>query len=253
MLLANKSNARSSLLSVVAAVTLIAPFAGSPALANYGSTYRTPSPYRQGQVAYVPAGMVIPVTITSSISSQVARPGDQITGTINQHVYLGQTFIPAGSVVTGHITDADPAKRLARSGGIGLKFTSLRTPGGPDVPIAAHILGGIDKYKDVGSDESDYVKGETAGTKVKATLVDGAVGAGAGALLGTAVGAIAARRHGRGAGRGAWSGAAIGGGVGIANGLLIRKGHEVLIPSGTLVQLQLDAPASVPAPSYGAF
>ncbi len=251
MFLAKELNAMRSVVSAVAAVTLMAPVVTAPALANYGSSYRTP--VRQGRVAYVPAGMVIPVTMTSSISSQVARPGDRISGTINEHVYLGDTFIPAGSVVNGHVTDAQAGARLARSGKIGLKFTSLKTPGGPEVPIAAHILGGIDKYRDVGSDESDYIKGETTGTKVKKTLVHGAVGAGAGALLGTAVGAIAARRHGRGAGRGAWSGAAIGGGVGVAHGLLIRKGNEVLIPSGTMVKLQLDAPASVPAPVYGAF
>lgn len=48
-----------------------------------------------------------------------------------------------------------------------------------------------------------------------------------------------------GAGRGAWSGAAIGGGVGLADSLLIRKGHDVVIQSGTQIKLLLDAPIQI--------
>ena len=250
MLSSSECNRKRSLLPVLAAVSVLLSVSAPPARAQYSPTYSTP--VRQGRVTYVPAGLVIPATINTSISSQVARPGDRITATVAENVYLGGGMIPAGSVVSGHITDAEPGRRLARSGRLGIKFTSLRTPGGAEVPIAAHIIGGIDKYKDVGSDESDYIKGETGGTKVKKTLVHGAVGAGAGALLGTAVGAIAAR-SGRGVGRGAWSGAAIGGGVGVAHGLLIRRGNDVLVHSGTRIQLQMEAPVQVTAPVYGAF
>jgi hypothetical protein len=54
-----------------------------------------------------------------------------------------------------------------------------------------------------------------------------------------------------GAGRGAWSGAAIGGGVGLADSLLLRKGKNVDIHSGTPIQLQLDAPVQLDRPPYG--
>ncbi len=56
----------------------------------------------------------------------------------------------------------------------------------------------------------------------------------------------------RGAGRGAWSGAAIGGGVGLADSLLLRRGHDVVIQSGTPIKLLLDAPIQVDRVQYGA-
>jgi hypothetical protein len=83
-----------------------------------------------------------------------------------------------------------------------------------------------------------------------------AVGAGAGAALGTAMGAIT----GGGLGTGAWAGTAIGGGGGLLEALVFRKGRNVIIPSGTALQFQLDqpanlaetAPAPVPQPYTGA-
>ena len=61
-----------------------------------------------------------------------------------------------------------------------------------------------------------------------------------GGLLGAAIGAIAG--GGRGAGRGAWSGTAIGAGLGVAQSLIARKGSDVVIPSGTSIELKLDSP-----------
>ena len=89
--------------------------------------------------------------------------------------------------------------------------------------------------------------------KVGSVAFRGLLGTGGGAALGTAVGAIAGGGHG--AGMGAWSGAAIGGGLGVADSLLLRKGKDVTIPSGTQMNLQLDAPVSVagvvPSGGYG--
>ncbi len=69
------------------------------------------------------------------------------------------------------------------------------------------------------------------------------MGAGSGAILGTAIGGIAG--GGRGAGRGAWSGLAIGTGLGAADSLLLRKGREINLKSGSPLQSQLDSPVSV--------
>jgi hypothetical protein len=146
-----------------------------------------------------------------------------------------------GSVITGNITDAEAGRMLGRSGSLGIRFNSLRTPDGQQTPISAHLIGGIGKYTSAGQDNT--IKGETWTGKVVQAGVRGAVGAGTGAALGTAVGAIAG--GGRGAGRGAWSGTAIGAGVGVVDSLILRKGKDVQIPAGTAMQLQLDAPVSI--------
>ena len=211
---------------------------------------------QRGRVVYAPAGLTIPISLQTAISTQVARAGDMVQATINSPVALGDATIPAGSTVIGTVVDAKSGGFLGRAGMLGIKFNRLRTTDGAETPISAHIVGGIGKYTDVGSDESDTIRGETWKTKVGQAGIRGAIGAGTGAALGTAIGAIAAR-SGRGAGRGAWSGAAIGGGAGVAQSLLLRKGKEVTVVSGTQMQLQLDAPVSISAggspPYTGAF
>jgi hypothetical protein len=186
--------------------------------------------------------MMIPIALKSAISTETARPGDAVEAEIAQTVNLGDTAIPAGSVIQGRITEAASGQRLGRSGMLGMKFENLKTPDGQTVPISAHIVGGVGKYDQVGS-ESGIIKGENTSDKVKQALVRGGIGAGSGAVLGTAIGAIA--HGGRGAGRGAIAGTAIGGALGVAESFLMRKGNDVKVGSGQTLNLQLDAPASL--------
>ena len=209
--------------------------------------YNPPASYQQGRVSYVPAGLVLPVQLSTSISTDVAKPGDLISATLADPVNLGNSVIPAGSTITGRITTAKSGGFLGRAGMLGVKFNSLRTPNGVEVPMSAHVLGGIGKYTEIAA-QSDTFAGETWKNKVGQTALRGTLGAGVGAGIGTAIGAIAGSgsyRHGRAIGRGAWSGAAIGGGLGVADALVLRKGKNVTIASGTSMQLQLDAPMTI--------
>lgn len=216
---------------------------GAPAYGGGGGY-----PMQRGYV--MQAGVVLPVQLKTSISTQAAQPGDLLEASMTDPT--GQ--LPAGTVLVGQVTDAKAGGFMGRSGMLGVKFTSMRTPDGQQVPISAHVVGGIGKYAD--ADGDGVVKGETWKTKVGQAALRGAIGAGTGAALGTAVGAIAGR-GGRGAGRGAWSGTAIGGGLGVADSLLLRKGKDVTIKSGTAMQVQLDAPVSLSGggvpPYSGAF
>lgn len=223
-----------------------------PQQGGYGG-YPPQGGMQRGRVAYAPAGLVMSATLNTSIATQAAQPGDLIQATIGQSVLLGDSQIPTGSVLIGSVTEAKSGGYLGRSGSLSVKFNRLRTPDGVETPITAHIEGGVGKYKDANG--NDTFKGETWKTKVGQGVIRGGIGAGAGAALGTAVGAIAG--GGRGAGRGAWSGTAIGAGVGVLDSLVLRKGKDVVIPSGQQIQIQLDAPVSIsvggPAPYTGAF
>jgi hypothetical protein len=216
-----------------------------------GGGYPPPGMQR-GQVVYAPAGLTLPVALRTSISTQAAQAGDLIEANLSDSVSLGGASLPAGTVLVGQVTDAKAGGFMGRSGMLGVKFTSIRTPDGQQVPITAHVVGGIGKYADSNGD--GIVAGETWKTKVGQGAIRGGLGAGLGAALGTGIGAIAAR-NGRGTGRGAWSGAAIGGGLGVADSLLLRKGKDVTIHSGTPMQVQLDAPVSLSGggPYTGAF
>jgi len=209
---------------------------------NNSATFQAQSPaapvYAQGRVVYAPAGMVIPATLKTSVSSELARAGDVIQAEVSQAIILGDTQIPVGTTLLGQVSDAEAGKYLGRTGSMAITFTRLRTPDGMEAPITAHIMGTVDKYATTGT-QGDTLKGETWKGKVVQAGVRSLVGAGTGAALGTAVGAIA--NGGRGAGRGAWSGTAIGAGVGLAQSLLLRKGSNVTVPSGTPIKLQLDS------------
>lgn len=58
----------------------------------------------------VPAGTVLPVRLSSSLSSRKAKPGQAITAHITQDVPLGPGLkIPGGARVTGHVVSVSPA------------------------------------------------------------------------------------------------------------------------------------------------
>ncbi len=251
----------SSILSKLVPVTgamVLALSSAVPSFAQYNNSdyynsnnrpYNSTQPYQgqaqhRGYVAYVPAGMTLPVTLSTSISTDAARPGDLIQGTLNQPLHLGNAVIPAGTQVMGVIEDSASGGFFGRSGRLTMKFNRMRTPNGVETPMSARLTGDVGKYDQVGGN-SGTLKGETWKNKTGQVALRGALGAGTGAALGTAVGAIAGGRGGLG--RGAWSGAAIGGGAGVAQSLLLRKGKQVIIPSGTQLTLQLDAPVQLSA------
>lgn len=197
--------------------------------------------YQRGRVVYAPAGLTIPITLQTSISTQAAKAGDLVQAVVSKAILLGESQIPAGTTVLGIVADTSEGKLLGKAASLTVKFNQLRLPDGSEQPITAHLVGNIGKYATVGAE--DTLKGETWKTKAGQAAIRGAIGAGTGAALGTAVGAVAGGK--RGTGRGAWSGAAIGSGVGVAQSLLLRKGKEVTLESGTALQLQLDAPLSL--------
>ena len=199
------------------------------------------SPILQGRVVYAPSGLIIPITLSTSISTQVANVGDLVQAKVSGDVALENGVIPANSLVTGQITDSLPGRFVSRSGLLTFQFTNLQLPDGSMVPINGHLVGGIGQYE-----ESDgTLRGEGMGTKVEQIGLRGLLGAGGGAALGTAIGAIAGGGHG--AGMGAWSGTAIGGGGALLEGIFLRKGRNVLLRAGTPMRFQLDVPVTLTA------
>ena len=236
---------KSALRDPVRVEKYIAQLTGHGAVAQTGTTVTDSGSYpyyRQGRIVYIPSGMTMPIIISTVISSECAKVGDAVQASLASPINLGDAQIPANSILTGQVTNAVGSERMAHSGVLGLRFTTLHLSDGTDVPINAHIVGDLGKYHEV-ADKTDEFHGETTKQKAEDAAIRGAVGAGAGALVGTVIGAIAS--HGYGTGRGAWSGAALGGALGVADSLLLRKGANVKVESGQRLTLQLDAPAQI--------
>ena len=141
-----------------------------------------------------------------------------MSGTLRSPVTInGVQALPAGTAVTGHVTDVARSGRVKGRARVAFRFTRLDPPGAAE---AMQI-------------RTASVSRVAPGTKKKdaATIGGGAVG---GAIIGGLIGG----------GDGAAKGAAIGGagGTGV---VVATRGKEVRIASGTPVSVRLTAPLTV--------
>lgn len=164
----------------------------------------------------IPSGTAIPVRITQTLSSATSQIGDRFTGSVASDVIIdGVTVIPAGSGVTGSVSDVQEAAHYKGSSLLSIQLTGINRQGNRlTVASEPYTLRG---------------KGRGANTAEKV---------GGGAALGAILGGIF------GGGKGAAIGAAAGGGVG-AGANTITKGEQVQIPSESLVRFSLTSPVTV--------
>ena len=180
-----------------------------------------PAPPRPAPVRMVtvPADTSLRVSLTTAVASDTSAVEDRVTGSIVRDVIVeGEPVIPAGSRVNGEVTLAQPSAKVKGRAALTLRFHTV-TIGSRSYDIAA-----------------EPVRREAQGTKKKDAR-DIGIGAGAGAVIGGIIGG----------GKGAGIGAAVGGGAG-ATKVLVTKGAEVRLPSGTIVTTRLDSPLVVEMP-----
>lgn len=192
-----------------------------------------PSPSKEVSAKHgrieVPAGTHIPLVLHNAISTRSARPGDPVYfETLFPVMVDGHVVVPAGSYVSGEITEAKRAGRVKGRAELMVKLTTMILPNAYMVNLKAAPsnagTGGGESVNNEGKVTGDTDKGSDAGTVVRTT----AAGAG--------IGAIAAR-SGKGAG--------IGAGVGAAAGLaavLLSRGPDAEMPRGTTLEAVLDRP-----------
>lgn len=172
----------------------------------------------------IPADTVISVQMNGTLSSGTARVGDKFTATVTVPVYVsGETVIPAGSVIEGRVTQVTPAKRMLRSGTIGLDFDDLVLPDGSSINLVGSLTSQDPATRRRIDDES-----RVSGASNKKT----AVFVGGGGAIGAVLGGVAG--GGKGAVLGGVAGAAAGGAA-----VLLSKGEEAQVPSGTPFGVQL--------------
>jgi peptidoglycan hydrolase-like protein with peptidoglycan-binding domain len=159
-----------------------------------------------------------------TLDSKTSRVGDRFAATVTIPVYVdGTAVIPAGSIVEGRVTEVVPAKRMSRSGTIAVDFDELVLPNG----WHARVVGSLTSDDPEASrtiDDEGQVTGEN--NRRKGVFVGG------GGAIGAILGGIA------GGGKGAVIGGVAGAGAGVA-GILLSKGEEAQVPSGTPFGLQL--------------
>ncbi|MFZ0285142.1 MAG: BON domain-containing protein [Terriglobales bacterium] len=181
-----------------------------------------PPPPPPLQKVTVPYGTALSVRLVDPIDSEINQIGDVFHATLNTAITQnGETVIPKGSDVRGHLVDVKSAGKFAGRSVVVLQLDSVSS-GGQTYNIQT------DQYTRESSS-----RGKNTAEKV-----------GGGAAIGAIIGALAG--GGRGAAIGAAAGGGLGGGVQAAT-----KSQQIKLPSETVLNFTLQAPVTVIATSQG--
>lgn len=164
----------------------------------------------------IPAGTTLSLQLATAVSSKDSSVEDPVQATLRRPIVVdGETVVPSGAAVSGHVTEATRPGRVKGVARIGMRFNSLRV-GDTRYDIRTAAV----------SRQADTTKKEDA-TKI-------GIGAGAGAITG----AIAGGK------KGAAIGTAVGAGGGTAV-VLATRGDEVTLGRGTVVTARLARPVTI--------
>ena len=175
-------------------------------------------------------GTRILLRLTNSVNTKNTTPGARIYLETAVPVYSqGKLVIPRGSYVMGTVTESQRAGRVKGKSALNLRFETLTLPNGVSRDFRSRP-GSVDSKGNLDASEG-RIKGEgNKGGDAKTTAQTAGAGAGIGGLIGAATG-----HAGMGAGVGAAAGA-----VGGLIGAMSTRGPDVVLPSGTTMELVLD-------------
>jgi hypothetical protein len=206
-----------------------APDSAAPAANAATSTPGTPAAPAVAPTPkiMVPAGTHIPLVLHNAVSTRSARPGDPVYfETLFPVMIDGKVVIPAGSYVSGEVTESKRPGRVKGRGELMIKLTTMILPNAYMVNLNAVPsnagTGGNETTDNEGKIIGDSEKGHDIGTIAKTT----AAGAGIGGL---------ATQSAKGVGIGAAAGAA----VGLA-AVLLTRGPDAEMPRGSTVEAVID-------------
>ena len=158
------------------------------------------------------------VTLDTSVGSDTSSVEDHVSAHLSHAVTVGgEPVLPAGSRVSGVVTDAARSGKVKGVAHIAVRFNSI---------VPAH------------EDAKYRMSTSSIQMSAQATKKKDAAKIGAGAAGGALIGAIA------GGGKGALIGTAIGGGAGTAV-VMSTRGDEVHINKGSALTVRLSEPLTI--------
>ena len=239
---------------------------------DFGSVVMT-VPMASSIGSELPEGSVVHARLVTPLSSATSRKGQDIEAVLSQPLMDGDRLIlPQGSRLKGTVKQAQPARRMKKNGQLRIAFSELVPPDGIEQKIVS-TLEGVQAGKDAnvkldseGGAEATTSKSRYLGTAVSLGLAmlsareggdrDGnkvhgdsgnaaAGGLGGFKLVGMIMGA-AVRSRAFGTTMGAYGAA-----VSVYTNFMAR-GHEVVFPKNTAMQIGVGTRAATPTPPAAA-
>lgn len=146
-----------------------------------------PPPPPQPVVKTLPAGTEFHLEFLDAVSSQTSQVGDRFRARVAKDVAAdGIVVIPAGSTVTGSVSEVHKLAKIGGQAMLTLSFESLELPSGKSLPLQSslHLEGKKETGKDAaiigGSAAGGALLGQLLGKDRKATAIGAVVGAAAG-------------------------------------------------------------------------
>jgi type IV secretion system protein VirB10 len=197
-----------------------------------------PAESTDANVAVIPAGTKIPLSLAQAISTKNAREGDPVYAqTTFPFVVNDRILVPAGTYIQGKISRVQHAGRSIKRAELLLHFTSMIYPSGYTVMLPASVEntpGADDKSV---KDKEGTIQADKDTTK---RVEDAAKGAAVGGTVGS-IGGLAA---------GGLNGARYGGLAGLAGGVawaLLKHGPDVKLDVGTSIEMEIQRAIAVDA------
>lgn len=162
----------------------------------------------------IPAGTVVAARLDTTLDSGSAAIGDTVRATVTADVRdtTGEVGLPSGTVLTGRVTDVQPARKVHKMSSLAFHFDTAVLPDGATAGISASE----------GADGKGW-------TKKQGAIIGGS--AAGGAVLGQVIG------HDT---QSTVTGAIVGGAI--ATGVIMsHKGEDIVISSGSNMELTLDS------------
>ncbi len=172
---------------------------------------------RVAHVVTIPAGTLIPVRLSETLSSDRNRPGDTFSATLAQPLVVdGFEIAQLGAHAQGKVIEAQKAGRVKGLAALEIQLTLFYTEDGQDIAI----------------ETQPFTKQGPTSHREDAEKIGG------GAVIGAIIGAVAG--GGKGAAIGAGAGGAAGGGVAVAT-----RGKPADLPVETRISFRLQAPVTL--------
>src|SRR5579864_6069904 len=182
-----------------------------------------PAPPPPPKPVVVPAGTNIAIRLIEPIDSEKNQTGQSFRATLDSPLAdeNGNVVVPAGFDVTGRLDEVKSAGRFAGQSDIIMSLTRLSVNG------RSYSLQ-TNQYSRKGSSRGKATAAKVGGGAAVGAILGGLLGGGKGAAIGATVGA--------------------GAGTGVS---AATKGQQILLPSETVLNFQLQTPLSVIPTEHG--